>query len=514
MPDDRHSDWQLPPSCAGASGRAAAPGRAADSGRDRRWRIGIGLSIAYLIAAAIYLAWRVTVFNTAAPIFAALFLAAEFYGVAVSFMVIFVCWRRVERRPRRAPPGLSVDVLVTTYDEPVSILRRTLLGAVRIRYPHQTWLLDDGNRPEMRALAAELGCRYLARAENRHAKAGNLNHALHYSTAEFVALLDADNVPRADFLDALLGYFDDPGIAFVQTPQDFYNTNSFQHAPGDGKLIWNEQSFFHHVEQPGCDAWDTPVLCGSSAVVRRAALDAVGGFAVETVTEDIHTAIRLKKRGWRAVYHPVPLACGIAPADLGAYLRQRLRWGVGNLQVCREERLPFARGLSWPQRLTYFNLTIHFLDGWQKLVFYLAPIVTLFSGVPPFSTTVGAFAAFFLPYIALSLAFFAVLGRGYGRPFAIEVYNMARWGTYALSTLGFFRRKVRFRVSSKVLVGRLPVLLLLPQIAILVLGATGIALTAIGFAAGRTMALSPDIALIVGAWAAVNVALAVAVLVK
>lgn len=504
--------------CAGAvpgttrAGDAAAP--AAALGRDARWRIGMALSAAYAIAAAIYLVWRTSVFNTDAPIFAAIFYAAEIYGVAVSFMVIFVCWRRVERRARAPAPGLTVDVFVTTYNEPLAVVRRTLLGARRIRYPHQTWLLDDGDRPEMRTLAAELGCRYLARAANVHAKAGNLNNALAHSRAEFVALLDADNVPRRDFLDALLGYFRDPAVAFVQTPQDFYNVNSFQHSPGDGRTIWNEQSFFHHVEQPGCDAWQTPVLCGSSAVIRRSALDAVGGFAVETVTEDIHTAIRMNKLGYRAVYHPVALAYGIAPTDLEAYLRQRLRWGIGNLQVCRRERLPFGRGLSWPQRLTYFNLTIHFLDGWQKLVFYLAPIVTLLSGVPPFRTTAGDFAAFFIPYLALSLLFFTALGRGFGRPFAIEIYNMARFATYAVSTLGFFRSRVRFRVSSKILVGRLRLLVLLPQLAILALSLAGVIATAIGFLGGGPTALSPDIALIVGFWALVNVTLVIAVVAK
>jgi cellulose synthase (UDP-forming) len=510
-----------PPAAAGAGHDRAARAPLADAvrppaakARDLAWRIGIGLSVAYAAAAVVYLAWRITVFNTDAPVFASLFYAAELYGVAVSLMVIFVCWRRVERRARAPAPGLTVDVFVTTYNEPIAVLRRTLLGARRIRYPHQTWLLDDGNRAEMKALAKELGCRYLARETNRDAKAGNLNNALAHSDAAFVALLDADNVPRRDFLDALLGYFEDPAVAFVQTPQDFYNTNSFQHSPGDGRTIWNEQSFFHHVEQPGCDAWQTPVLCGSSAVVRRSALDAVGGFAVETVTEDIHTAIRMNKLGYRAVYHPVALAYGIAPADLQAYLHQRLRWGIGNLQVCRREKLPFGRGLSWPQRLTYFNLTIHFVDGWQKLVFYVAPIVTLLAGVPPFRTTVGEFAAFFIPYMALSLMFFSALGRGFGRPFAIEIYNMARFATYALSTFGFFRGNVRFRVSSKRLVGRLAPLTLLPQIAILVLSLAGVAVTAAGFIAGKPMALSPDVALIVGAWALVNVALAIAVIVK
>ena len=168
------------------------------------------------------------------------------------------------------------------------MLRRTLLAASRMEYPHQTWLLDDGNRPEARALADSLGCRYLARERNTDAKAGNLNNALQHSEAELIAVFDADHAPARDFLTRTLGYFADPAVAFVQTPQDFYNLDSYQHRQHPRRhLVWTEQSLFFRVIQRGKDCWNAAFFCGSCAVLRRRALDKIGGFATGSVTEDL-----------------------------------------------------------------------------------------------------------------------------------------------------------------------------------------------------------------------------------
>lgn len=441
----------------------------------------IAVTVGYIIAAAVYLAWRPEAFNHEELVFSILFYAAEITGFLLSLLIILTSWRVRVRRPPPAPPGLAVDVFVPTYNEPLDVVRRTLLAARKIRYPHETWLLDDGNRSEMKALAAELGVHYLARERNVGAKGGNLNNGLAHAKGAFVALFDADHVAQPDFLDKTLGYFADPKVCLVQTPQDYFNLNSFQHGRSErADLIWHEQSFFHYVGQPGRDHWNAATLCGCSAVIRRSALDEVGGFASVTVTEDMHTAVKMQKRGYRTVFHSEPLAFGIAPTDFRQFLRQRLRWGEGNFQVCREERLPFTRSLSLAQRLCYFALTASYLDGWQKLVYLVTPIFVLFSQITPIWIDPLVFAAFFAPYLAFMLLYFEELGRGYGRLFATEKFGVARFAVSILASFGLVRRRIPFRISSKELGGRLPLLLLAPQIFVF-----GGSIAALGFTALR-----------------------------
>ncbi|MES2366975.1 MAG: cellulose synthase catalytic subunit [Pseudomonadota bacterium] len=242
-------------------------------------------------------------------------------------------WRLTVRIAPPAPRGLSVDVFIPTFNEPVQLVRRTLLATIHMDYPHETWLLDDGNRPEMASLAEDLGVRYLARERNTDAKAGNLNNALANSSAEFVAVFDADHAPQQNFLTHTLGYFNDPAVAFVQTPQDFFNLDSYQHRQQTRKhTVWTEQSLFFRVIQRGKDYWNAAFFCGSCATLRRSALEKIGGFATGTVTEDLHTSIRLHKQGFKSVYHAEPLAFGIAPSSVVPFLQQRIRWGQG---ACR-----------------------------------------------------------------------------------------------------------------------------------------------------------------------------------
>ena len=176
-----------------------------------------------------YLFWRLGSFNEEALSFSLLLYAAELFGFVTALLHLMMTWRLTEHEPQPPPQDLTVDVFIPTINEPVDIVRRTVIAAMNMSYPHQTWLLDDGARPEMQRLAATLGCRYLSRRTNVNAKAGNLNNALAHSGADFVAVFDADHAPAKDFLERTLGFFSDPRVAFVQTPQDFFNLDSYQH---------------------------------------------------------------------------------------------------------------------------------------------------------------------------------------------------------------------------------------------------------------------------------------------
>ncbi len=435
-----------------------------------------GVVLLFLAVGAWYLNWRLGSFNAEHPIFSRLLYAAELFGFTTAVLNVFMTWRLSVRSAPSPAAGLKVDVFIPTYNEDVEMVRRTALAARAMDYPHQTWILDDGARPAMRDMAESLGLRYLARIDNADAKAGNLNHALPHSTADLIATFDADHAPRQDFLLKTLGYFSDPGVAFVQTPQDFYNLDSFQHrTDADGHVAWSEQSLFFRVIQRGKDYWNAAFYCGSCAVIRRQSLDSVGGFATGTVTEDIHTSLLLHKKGYRSVYHDEALAYGVAPAKIEPFLKQRVRWGIGAMNVWRKEGILFARGLTLPQRLNYLATVLAYFDGWQKTFFYFAPVYVLMAGAMPIATNGWVFLLHFVPYYLLNFLAFEEISRGYGRSLLIEQYNMARFASFAWSTLGLFKVRKRFGVTAKELGGHTRGLgFLLPQLA--VVGLNGLAI--------------------------------------
>lgn len=442
--------------------------------RDRT-RVRSAIGILYICVSLIYLAWRVTVFNPQAPIFSTIFYVGEVLGFILAISIIVIAWRYRYRDYVAAPAGLKVDVLIPTYNENVEMVRRTVLAATRIRYPHETWLLDDGNRPAVRAIAEEIGCHYIAREKNTSAKPGNLNNALTHATGDFVAVLDADYVGQINMLDRMLGYFSDPLVSFVQCPQSYYNITAFQYrSENRDRYLWHDEGPFYEVLQPGRDYWNATSSCGTAVVYRRSAIDDIGGFAPETVTEDMHTAVRLHKRGYKSIYHPEPLAFGVAPNDLAEYCKTRHRWGQGNIQGLRCERVPFSSGLTLMQRICYLQLGLLYLEGWQRLIIYLGPPFVLITGLYPVSNT-NFFFVFFIPYMLLDYLCFEETLRGYGRVYLNEQLCMSRFAIYILSTFAVFRDYAHWRVSSKKIIGALPIYLLSPQIAVLVINIVGLA---------------------------------------
>ena len=223
-----------------------------------------------------YLAWRVMVSGRGAPL--ALFLvllAAELFGWLNLALYVFLAWSVPRsRQPALSYPIPSIDVFVCTYDESLNVLEATLTGCRALRLPHTTYLLDDGRRPEVEALAARLGIRYITRDDNRHAKAGNINHALRSTHGELILFLDADHVPMPCILESLAGDFRDPQLALVQTPHDFSNRDSVQHT----RVARHEQTLFFEVIAPGKDRHNAIFWCGSATLMRRAALEEVGGY--------------------------------------------------------------------------------------------------------------------------------------------------------------------------------------------------------------------------------------------
>jgi len=426
--------------------------------RERRHPIGvIGVLTlgAFLITTGEYFNYRLPLWNPDAPILSTSLLAAELFGVLTLLLHVFQTWTLIERRAPPVPMGYDADVLITTWNESPEILRRTILAAKQLTHVRHIWLLDDGCRLEMKALAEELVVQYVGRQDRSHAKAGNLNNALELSDAPFVAIFDCDHAPSPEFFERTLGYFLDPSIAFVQTPQDFYNVDSFQHRGSSGtREAWHEQTLFYRVIQAGKDRWNATFFCGSCAVIRRTALEDIGGIATGTITEDMHTSLRLHKHGWNSVYHQEALAFGLSPTNLEQYETQRVRWGRGAMQVWAKEGILFGKGMTLAQRLAYFSSSITYFEGWQKAVVYFLPMYVLITGTMPIIWTGWPFILIFGLWLSSGIVVNEVFSRGYAKTVWMEEYNFIRFYSFMKATLALVVPiQWRFLVTPKSMTG-------------------------------------------------------------
>jgi len=427
-----------------------------------------------LILGARYLAWRVdsTMSGVWLPLTLALF-AGELYALLSLAGFTFTTWRLrpVDRiSPVRQP---AVDVYVPTYDEDEQVLRSTLIGCAALDYPNfEIWVLDDGRRPWVADLAADLGARYLTREQNVHAKAGNINAALPRTRGELILILDADHVPQPQMLQAVVGHFEDDGLAYVQTPHEFYNRDSVQHVEHDD----HDQSMFFHVVQPGRDDHGAAFWCGSGAVIRRAALEEVGGLATDTITEDFHTSLRIHRRGWRSRFHDEALVYGIAPHNLEQFLLQRHRWAAGNLATLRTADSPLrASRLTWRQRVCYGVGLAEVLTSLQRALLIVVLAVTVGWGRLPIHASAGQFLAEFVPWAVASTMASLMLSSG-----RLKLLTAVRFEYYTLpahlrAVLALVWPDDRFKVTPKTGVdgGGLSWLRLNVPLAVLVAGLGG-----------------------------------------
>ena len=239
--------------------------------------------------------------------------------------------------------------------------------------------LDDGRREEFREFAEATGVGYVTREDNAHAKAGNLNHALEETNGELLALFDSDHVPTRAFLQLTVraGSSAMPSSRWVQTPHHFYSPDPFERNLRGAATVPNEGQLFYGLVQDGNDLWNAAFFCGSCAVIRRASVEEIGGFAIQTVTEDAHTALQMHRAGWNSAYLRLPLAAGLATERLAIHVGQRMRWARGMTQIFRVDNPMLGRGLSVGQRICYLNAMLHFFFGLPRFVFLTAPLCYL-----------------------------------------------------------------------------------------------------------------------------------------
>jgi cellulose synthase (UDP-forming) len=553
------------------------------------------LAVTTAILGINYIAWRYTAsLNYNALWIAIPLVLAETYTVIDTILFIFMMWKPPRRTPPPAPKSATVDIFITTYNEPIELVYLTAEAATRIAWENKKiYILDDGSRPALEAAAKTLECGYITRGaewagKQRHAKAGNVNNALLQTDGEFVLILDADQIPTPTILERTVGYFNNPKLAFVQTPQYFYNL-----PPGDP--FGSDAPLFYGPIQQGKDGWNAAFFCGSNAVLRREALlqlgltnyvremeeqaknsldqihrdvknfqastivqqaalenlkelltearkdmqagrsleyvsekirnavakaeqeiatqdfeqitnllkdmassgdssageagqfisanmaelaqqtsssvgEAMGlskktleglnpslddeaipihALATISITEDMATAMRLHAMGWQSIFHPEILAYGLAPEDLGSALSQRLRWAQGTVQVFLRENPFFIKGLSFPQRLQYFTTMYSYFNGFFSLIFLVAPIIYLFTGVAPVSAWSSDFFWKLIPYLIMNKLLFMFVASGMS-VFRGEQYNLALFPLWIQAVMSVFLGiKPKFVVTPK-----------------------------------------------------------------
>ncbi|NEQ74056.1 MAG: glycosyltransferase [Okeania sp. SIO2C9] len=305
----------------------------------------------------------------------------------------------------------SVDILIPTYDEAEFILERTVIGCQALEYENKKiYLLDDTNRSGVKNLAKKLGCEYIARYDNAHAKAGNLNHAITKTNGEFIVVFDADFIPTKNFLTRTLGFFQNEQVALVQTPQTFYNIDPISRNLGLENILTPEEEIFYRQIQLMKDGADGVLCAGTSFLVRRKALESVGGFVTESICEDCFTGVLLSSKGYRSVYLEEKLSAGLAAENISCYATQRLRWARGTFQGFFISSNPLTiPGLSFTQRLAYLETFLSWFTSVSYVGFLFMPLAYVFFDVIPIKASAAEYLYFFLPYYFVNLTVFSWL---------------------------------------------------------------------------------------------------------
>jgi cellulose synthase (UDP-forming) len=371
---------------------------------DRRLRF---LLPASMIFSVWYLLWLMVPQRVGNPYLFGLLITAQIFNFVQGIGFWWTTWPRKGRplMPEVLGPFDVVDVLIPVYNEPLDVVAPAVAAAMRGGLV-KVHLLDDAGRPELVELAEQWGANYIHRDDSYAAKAGNLNHALALVDAPFVAVFDCDHVPDPRFLEATMGWMEDPNVAVVQTPQYYSNAGVNRLAAAAS----SQQDLFFGPIARGKDTLGAMICCGTNFLVRRSALDEVGGFPEHALTEDFALSIRLQEAQWRIVYINEVLAKGLGPEDMSSYVSQQLRWSRGCVFAISTS---IRANLPWRIRAQYLHSCMFFLTGWTILIYLSLPIIRVFFGAQPFNgSTSTEMLLYFAPYYFISLIAVAVAGGG------------------------------------------------------------------------------------------------------
>ncbi|MCR5420281.1 MAG: cellulose synthase catalytic subunit [Lachnospiraceae bacterium] len=316
----------------------------------------------------------------------------------------------------------DVDIYISTYNEPEEVLIKTINGCKYMKYPDlnkvHIYLCDDGHRAKMKEFAKRMGINYLDRDNHDGAKAGNLNHAMSKTTSPYIVTFDADMIPRSNFLLRTIPYFigmekenigkpekEQTHLGFVQAPQAFYNPDLFQYYLYSEERIPNEQDYFYRDIQVSRNKSNCVIYGGSNTVLSRKALNDIGGFYTETITEDFATGMLIQKKGYKCIAIDEVLASGLSATDLKSLINQRVRWARGVITTNRKMHTMWSKDLTPAQKINYWASVWYWYAPVKRLIYYMCPILYGVFGYMVIKCTLGQILVFWLPmYITQTLS--------------------------------------------------------------------------------------------------------------
>lgn len=441
--------------------------------RDWKGKIWFALNTYFTI---LYLVWRIffTIpfeYGTVSVVAGVSLLVVEILGMVEAF-IHFANMYSVENYP--FPENLpldqfpDVDIFIATYSEPVDLLYKTIHGCTRMKYPDKSkvhiYLCDDGHRAEMKELAHRLGVNYLDREDHKGAKAGNLNNALAHSDSPYVVTFDADMIPRSNFLMRTIPYFvecdlknrgrkeeDKVKLGFLQSPQSFYNLDLFQFNLYSEQRIPNEQDYFYKDIQVARTKTNSVIYGGSNTVLRREALESIGGFYTEAITEDFATGLLLEKKQYVSLGTAEPLASGLSPQDLKDLIQQRVRWARGVIATGRKMHILLGQGLTFAQKMNYWASVWYWYAPLKRLIYIMSPILYATFDFMVFKCTLPQVLVFWLPMYLSSNISLRMLSKNIRSTKWTSIYETVIFPymliPVMLETVGITMKK--FKVTSK-----------------------------------------------------------------
>lgn len=544
--------------------RTPEPPLAYSAPRELLWQF---LATIALVVGAWYIWWRWTAsLNTDAMWFAVPLVVAETCAFIGMVLFVFNLWKDnpieiiappatlndiAPGHPDGARP-LIVDVMFATYNEDPELVRLGIIDAKAITYPHpidiRIHILDDGRREEMSAVTEAEGANYISRTTNEGFKAGNLRHAMEQTSGDLMIICDADTRPFKTILENTLGYFKDPKMAWVQTPQWFYDlpdgvalpdllerrfgANGAKLGRGVEAVVGpvqigtdpfvSDPKMFYDIIQRRRNWANASFCCGAGSIHRREAvmeaalrsfgakvetrtyateevitvtskerdiapdlMDAIRTEAAATeiltpyrfhVSEDIYTSIVLhsdRERGWKSKMHPIVESKMLSPQDLLTWTVQRFKYAGGSLDILVNDNPLFRRGLTFSQRMMYATTFYSYLAPIWNIIFLVAPIIYLFTGISPVSAYSAEFFWHLVPFlVTLELAMMVGAWGVSGHAAKSSYLSFFPLGMRAIWSV-LRGEQISFKVTPKVRQSGNFLGLVKPQIAIVIL--TGVA---------------------------------------
>lgn len=357
------------------------------------------LSIAYFVCI-------VSLFKIGNEILFGILVLGEIFHLWQVAGYLHTVWPRRRTKQFDASFLPDVAVFITVCGEPVDIVEETLRAVLAMDYPNfSVYILNDGfvakrdNWQEAEELAKKYNVTCITRQQPGGAKAGNINNAVKQTDEPFIAVFDADHVPKPEFLREMVGYFSDRKVAFVQSPQYYKNHENNLVTGGS----WDQQVLFFGAIMMGKDSTNTAFMCGTNMVIRRTSLIEAGGMSEQSIAEDFLTSLLVHQKGGKSIYVNKVLAEGLAPEDFLSYYKQQFRWARGSLEVIFRYNPLFRRGLTFSQRLEYLSSASFYLSGLVVFMNALLPLIYFFFKLEPLSISTMTLALIFLPYIFIVL---------------------------------------------------------------------------------------------------------------